>query len=100
MTEQVDPRSRLSALLLAVATVADVALAVFLVAISGFIFEGVNNTGPMMPDAIIFAVLLASCVAAPVVAWLVRRRASTGIALLIAIAPLAAAAIALASGPA
>ena len=55
-------------------TIADLALALLLVAVSGFVFEGVNNTGPQMPDALIFGLLLLGAVAAPALAWLLRHR--------------------------
>ncbi len=52
-------------ILLIVATIADLALGVLLVAVSGFILQGVNNTGPM-DGAIWFVLMVLLCFAAPV----------------------------------
>lgn len=81
--------------LLIILTVADLALGVLLISVSGFILEGVNNTGPMMPDAIYFVAELIGCFLAPLVAWGLRRRIGSQVALIIAGIPLVVALIAL-----
>jgi len=55
---------------LVLATVVDLAL----VAVSGVVLQGVNNTGPMMPEAALFVAFVALCVVAPVAAWILRAR--------------------------
>ncbi len=59
---------------LAIATLIDVALAALLVGVSGFILEGVNNTGPEMPAAALLVGFIILCVAAPIAAWWGRSR--------------------------
>jgi hypothetical protein len=81
-------------------TLVDAALGVLLIAVSGFILEGVNNTGPMMPEAVLFVGLIALCFAAPAIAWTMRKRASAGVTIAIAVAPLVIAAIAVLAEPA
>ncbi|MDX2308227.1 MAG: hypothetical protein NW216_08315 [Hyphomicrobium sp.] len=73
--------------ILVILTLIDIALAIFLVWVSGFILQGVNNTGPIMPEAIYFVGLLVSCVALPALAWLLRTRLEAGMTLLIAALP-------------
>jgi hypothetical protein len=85
---------------LVLATILDVALGVLLIAVSGFVLEGVNNTGPTMPDAALFVAMIAFSFAAPLTAWLVRRRLSPSVTLVIALAPLIVGAIALIIEPA
>jgi putative membrane protein (TIGR04086 family) len=60
--------------ILAIATLIDWALAALLVGVSGFILEGVNNTGPDMPAATLLIGFVVLCVAAPITAWLGRKR--------------------------
>jgi len=81
--------------LLIIVAIADYALALLLVAVSGFILEGVNNTGPMMPEAYFFVALIVAAVVAPTFALLMRRRLAPRTALAIAAAPLICAAAAL-----
>ena len=76
---------------LILATVADLALALLLIAVSGFVLEGVNNEGAMMPEAILFALLIGFSVAAPGIGWALRRTSPT-ISLVVAYGPLAIAA--------
>ena len=57
--------------ILAIATVVDIGIAGLLVAVSGFILEGVNNTGPMSGAAVFVAFVLFA-VAAPIAAWVLR----------------------------
>ena len=76
---------------LIVATVADVALALLLIAVSGFVLQGVNNEGAMMPEAILFTLMIGFCLAAPGIGWGLRR-ARPRIALAVAFGPLAVAA--------
>jgi hypothetical protein len=81
---------------LILATVADLALAALLVAVSGFVLQGVNNTGPMMPEAALLVGMIVLCLLAPVAAWVLRARAAGPAAVLgAACAPLALAAAAL-----
>jgi hypothetical protein len=79
---------------LVVATVIDLGLAVLLVAVSGFILQGVNNTGPM-PGAAWYVAFIVFCVAAPVAAWLLRKRTRPAIPMGLVLAPIAIGAIAL-----
>lgn len=85
---------------LAILTLADLALAALLVGVSGFILQGVNNTGPLMPDAIFFVLLIFACLGAPAIAWAVQRRIWPSATLAIAALPLLLAASALVAGPA
>ena len=82
--------------LLVILTVANLALAALLVAVSGFILQGVNNTGPMMPEAVFFVGFIVACLVAPAVAWAMRRRLAEGPVLAIAAAPLVVATLVLA----
>ena len=62
-------------------------------AVSGFILEGVNNTGPQMPMAAVLVAYVVFAVAAPIAAWRMRARAvRPGIVLALAYAPAAIAA--------
>jgi hypothetical protein len=73
--------------ILVVATLVDLGIAVLFVAVSGFILEGVNNTGPR-PGATLFVLFVLFCIAAPIAAWVVRGRGGRlGIALALALAP-------------
>ncbi len=85
---------------LIIATVLDLALGVLLISVSGFILQGVNNTGPAMPDAVLFVAMIILCFAAPLTAWLVRKRLPFPVVLVIAYAPLLFAGIALLTEPA
>ena len=80
-------------------TLADAALALLLLAVSGYVLEGVNNTGPMMPEALLFAAMLLACIACPALAWALRARLDPGMGIAIAAAPLAVAAIVTMAGP-
>ncbi len=74
---------------LVVATLIDWALATLLVAVSGFILEGVNNTGPEMPAAALLVAFIAFALVAPVAAWMMRRRAlAPALSLTLALAPI------------
>jgi hypothetical membrane protein len=84
---------------LIIATIADLGLALFLVALSGFVLEGVNNTGPMMPEAIFYVLFILLCLGAPALAWLRRRTLSPEAALGIAAIPLGLGMVALLVGP-
>lgn len=76
---------------LIVATVADFALALLLIAVSGFVLQGVNNEGAMMPEAVLFMLMVGFCIAAPGIGWALRRT-SPRITLAVAYGPLAVAA--------
>ena len=77
---------------LAIATVIDLGLAVLLIAVSGFILEGVNNTGPM-PGSVWFVAFIVFCIAAPAAAWIRELDSAT----LAPAAPLADAAVTVAA---
>jgi hypothetical protein len=81
---------------LAIATVIDLGLAALLLAASGFILEGVNNTGPM-PGAEWYVAFVVFCLAAPIAAWILRRRAHPAVPLALVIAPIVIAVIAMAA---
>ncbi len=87
--------------ILIIATLIDLALAVLLVGVSGFILEGVNNSGPEMPAAVLLVGFIILCIAAPIAAWTMRRRAvHSGIVLALAASPIAIASAALLLEPA
>jgi len=85
--------------LLVIATVIDLVLAGFLVAVSGFILEGVNNTGPMQ-GAGWFMAFIVFCVVAPTAAWILRKRTPPAIPIVLALAPIAIGIIVLLAEPA
>lgn len=85
--------------LLVILAIANYALALLLIAVSGFILQGVNNTGPMLPEAYFFVALVIAAVVMPSVALLLRRRLPPRTALALAAAPLLCAAAALLAGP-
>lgn len=85
--------------LLVILAIANYALALLLVAVSGFILQGVNNTGPMLPEAYFFVAMIAAAVIAPTFALVMRRRLQPTTALAITAAPLMCAAAALMIGP-
>ncbi len=80
---------------LVIAAVADIALGVLLVAVSGFILQGVNNTGPQMPAAILLVGMIVLCFAAPFLGFALRNRLPGPATLGIAFSPIIIAAAAL-----
>jgi hypothetical protein len=68
---------------------ADIAIGILLIAVSGFILQGVYNTGPMMSDAIFYVAFVIWCFAAPLLAFVFRRRLSPTASTLIAASPAA-----------
>ncbi len=56
-------------------TIIDLAIAGVMVGVSGFVLEGVNNTGPQMPAAVFFVAFILFCIIAPIAAWVLRARA-------------------------
>ena len=85
--------------ILAVATVIDLGLAALFIAVSGFILEGVNNTGPL-PGAGWYVAFIVLCVAAPAAAWIVRRRTHPAVPIICVLAPIAVAIVAILLEPA
>jgi len=79
-------------------TVIDLGLAALLVAVSGFILQGVNNTGPI-PGAGWYVGFVVFCVAAPSAAWVLRRRAHPIVPLALVFAPIVVGAIVMLLGP-
>lgn len=73
-------------LILILVTLADLALGVLLISVSGFILQGVNNTGPS-PGAAGFVLMAALCFLAPLGGWWLRARAG-GWAVILAALPL------------
>jgi hypothetical protein len=73
---------------LVVATVLDLGLGLLMISVSGFVLQGVNNTGPMMPEALFFGLMVALCFGAPIAAWSLRRRLASPTLLAIACSPL------------
>jgi hypothetical protein len=70
--------------------IVDVGAAALLVAVSGYVLEGVNNTGPVMPAAVLFIGFVLFAVVAPVAAWVLRAHAyGPGVTLSLALAPIA-----------
>jgi hypothetical protein len=85
---------------LVIATLADLALAGLLIAVSGFVFHGPYNTGPEMPEAALLVAYVALCFVAPVAAWILRARGVRYVLVLsTAYAPLLLAALVLAAEP-
>lgn len=84
---------------LVLATVLDLGLGLLLVATSGFLLQGVNNTGAMMPEAVFLVLMVALCVGAPLSAWLIRKRISSPAVLALAYAPLIVAGVVLLAEP-
>jgi hypothetical protein len=76
-------------LVLFVLGLADIALCVLLAALSGFILHGVNNTGPIMPDAIFYLALLLWCFVAPLLAIILRNRIGGAARIALCSSPLA-----------
>ena len=72
--------------LLVLLTLADLALGVLLIAVSGYILQGVNNTGPL-PGSVWFVLFVILCFAAPAIAWGIRGAAGPGWALAVAAVP-------------
>ena len=62
--------------LVVVIALLDAALGLLLVAVSGFVLQGVNNTGPVMPNAIVYVVMTVLCFVAPAFAMGLKRRAT------------------------
>lgn len=85
--------------LLIVAGLAGLALGVLLVAVSGFILQGVNNTGPMMPEALFYVIIMAWCFIAPLAAWLTHSHLQAQVRLAIILSPLVMAGGLLLVGP-
>ena len=69
--------------------VADLLLGVLLFAVSGFILQGVNNTGPMMPEAIFYGLAIGWCFLAPLVPWTFGASLKPAAAIIIAASPVA-----------
>ncbi|TNF58974.1 MAG: hypothetical protein EP307_11330 [Rhodobacteraceae bacterium] len=84
---------------LVLAGLADVALGVLLIAVSGFVLQGVYNTGPMMPEAVFYVIMMAWCFLAPLVTWLSRSRLGAQARVAIILSPLAVAGIMLLISP-
>lgn len=78
-------------------TLADFALGVLLISVSGFVLQGVNNTGPA-PGAVVLVLLMALCFLAPLGGWWLRARAG-GWAMVLAAMPLLIGAGLLAGSP-
>lgn len=72
---------------LVIATVLDLGLALLLIGVSGFVLQGVNNTGPMMPEAILFILMIVISIASPLAAWAFRRDLGSATLLALAYAP-------------
>lgn len=86
--------------ILAIATLIDVALAALLVGVSGFILEGVNNTGPDMPSAAMLVAFVIFALAAPITGWIMRKHGwRTGAVIALAYAPIEIAALVLLAEP-
>ncbi|MCU0790931.1 MAG: hypothetical protein MUE79_07765 [Nitratireductor sp.] len=84
---------------LVLAAIADIALGVLLIAVSGFVLQGVNNTGPQMPEAIFLVLMIVLCFAAPILGFTLRSRLPAPATLALAFSPLIIAAVSLAAEP-
>jgi hypothetical protein len=91
--------TEMARILLVVLALGDLALGVLLVAVSGFILQGVYNTGPLMPDAIFYVAFTIACFLAPLLVAILRKRMAMGAKLGIVAAPLAVAAFVLLISP-
>ena len=80
-------------IMMILAIIADLLLALLLVAVSGFILQGVNNTGAMMPEAALYVGFILLCIVASALAAILRKRQP--LATIIAAIPLAVAALAM-----
>lgn len=59
--------------LLILATIAGFGLGILFIAVSGFVLQGVNNTGPQDKlTAALFVAFIVLCFAAPVAGWALR----------------------------
>jgi drug/metabolite transporter (DMT)-like permease len=86
--------------LLVAAMIADVALGVLLIAVSGFILQGVNNTGPTdIASAVFLLLAITACFAAPLFAAFLYRRRQPRWAVGTAVFPLVGALVAVALPP-
>ena len=61
-------------IMMILAIIADLLLAVLLTAVSGFILQGVNNTGAMMPEAALYVGFILLCIVASALAAILRKR--------------------------
>jgi len=85
---------------LVAATVLDWALAALVVAVSGFVLEGVNGTGPRIPDAVLLVAFVVGALVAPIAAWTMKaRHLGRRFYVSTAIAPLAIAGVVLLAEP-
>jgi len=83
--------------LLAIAAVVDVALAVLLVSVSGFLFGGgPQSMNAGLPAALLYGGAIVACLAAPIIGFVLNRRDRRPLGLLIAWLPPAAFSVALA----
>jgi hypothetical protein len=73
--------------LLVIAAIADLGFAVLLVAVSGFIIGGAPEAGNNLTSTAAWAGALASCVVAPVVGFILRRRGFPGAGATVALVP-------------
>jgi hypothetical protein len=84
---------------LLIAAVLDFGMGLLLISVSGFILQGVGNTGPMMPEAVFFVLMIALCLGLPAATWFLRRRLAPLAVLAIAYSPLIVAGLVLLAGP-
>jgi hypothetical protein len=73
--------------LLILAAIADLLLAVLLIAVSGFIFGGHEGMGGDPSAVLVWSAGLLACVATPIAGFVLRAYRKPGIGLLIAIVP-------------
>ena len=85
---------------LVAAAILEWGLAALLVAVSGFVIDGVNGTGPEMPAALLLTTFVIGTAAAPIAAWIMRaRRIVPHLCVAVALAPLAIAGVVLLGEP-
>lgn len=81
------------------AVVVDIGLAVLLIAGSGFVLQGVNNTATFDSSAAFILAAIAVCLLAPVVAIVLHRQGRANAALVAALLPVVGALLALTIPP-
>lgn len=74
-------------------------LGILLISVSGFILQGVNNTGPMLPEAMLYVAMIVVCFAVPLIVWAAHNVLPKSVSFAIAALPLAISAAVLLSEP-
>ncbi|MGB4949584.1 MAG: hypothetical protein WBO55_02975 [Rhizobiaceae bacterium] len=73
---------------LIIVTVIDFAIATLLVAVSGFVLEGVNGRGDHVGDILAFIAMIVICIAAPIAAWVLSSKLRPACTIILAASPI------------